>query len=46
MGPAPDPDACSVGLLVGQVRLKEDRDDKPIDGTGEIKEISCLVGDK
>jgi hypothetical protein len=34
--------ACGTGQLQGQARLTHDRDDKPIDGQGPLKEISCL----
>ena len=34
--------ACGTGQLQGQARLTHDRDDKPIDGSGPLKEISCL----
>ena len=34
---------CAAGGLNGQVRLAEDRDDRPIDGEGPLLEISCQV---
>lgn len=34
---------CANGKLMGQVRLSENRDDKPIKGEGMLSELSCKM---